>query len=326
MKIKIHNHYEKLKSCMLGNVDFSVLSQMDEYKKTKLQVMLERAEVDLDKIQNKLETLGVKIFRPKSLNCDKKLVTPYFDTIGHRIPLNPADNFFVVDNTIIETASWTKEASFTGMYWRDIMRSALAEGNNWLTMPMPLHDVNEIDLMDQDIPNLDPIIDGPCLYIHDDYVFVSMVGASNDLGYEWMKNILPGKKFIEMDPTKFAGHLDCHFNILRPGVVATFHAKEDFPAYFDNWSFIQVDHVTQPTEFIDSRLQDDDQENSVLAVNSLSIDQSTILMTDTSKKLQKNFIQNLEQHNFDIEFVNFEHSHFFGSGLTCITLPLHRED
>ena len=51
MKIKIHNHYEKLKSCMLGNVDFSVLSQMDEYKKTKLQVMLERAEVDLNKIQ-----------------------------------------------------------------------------------------------------------------------------------------------------------------------------------------------------------------------------------------------------------------------------------
>jgi len=64
----------------------------------------------------------------------------------------------------------------------------------------------------------------------------------------------------------------------------------------------------------------------VLAVNSLSIDQNTIMMTDYHKDRQNNFIKELERAKIDIDFVKFDFTHFYNHGLTCLTLELHRED
>jgi len=326
MKVKILNNYEQLHSCMLGDIDFSVLDSITHNRKQKLEYIFEQAHDDLNVYQKQLESYGVSVYRPKSFNSGKPLATPYYETIGHRIPLSPSDSFFIVDNTIIETSCWTAENAFAGMYWRDVTRSAFNDGSQWIPMPMPLHDENEVDPLDADIPNLDPIIDGPCMYLHDDTVLVSTVGASNTQGVKWIQTIFPNKKFIMLDANKFKGHLDAHMNILRPGLIATYHPREDFPDYFKNWDFITVEPASEPNKFIDSKIQDDDTENTVLACNSLSINTDTVLVESSVKHLNNNFLVQLEQYKFNIDFVNFPLQHFFGHGLSCMTIPLYRED
>lgn len=326
MKIRIHNHYEQMHSCMLGDIDFSVLNSVNKNKRDRLQFVFEQTYEDLNNYQKQLESYGIDVFRPRKLDSSKNLITPYYETIGHRIPINVSDSFFVVDNTIIETASWTPEAVFTGMYWRDVTRAAFKNGANWLPMPMPLHNKNEIDPLDNDIPNLDPIIDGPCFYLHNEIVLVSSRGANNQLGIEWIKRQFTDKKFIHLNPKIFIGHLDSHLNILRPGLIVTWHSPDDFPEYFKNWDFIIIEPLHPNGEFIDSRIQDDDHSNTVLMCNSLSINQNTILVETTAKYTNNTFLKELEKHKMNIEFVKYEWEHFFGQGLTCITKPLHRED
>jgi len=326
MKIRIKNNYEQLHSCMLGDVDFSVLGSISKNKREKLKYILEQTQEDLNNYKTQLESYGVDVYRPKILDCSKPVVTPYYETIGHRIPLTPSDSFFINNNTIIETASWTPENVFIGMYWRDVTRQAFSNGANWLNMPPPLHAKNEIDPMDDEIPNFDPIIDGPCMYLHDDIILLSEQGAANQLGTEWMRRQFKDQTLIELNPKIFKGHLDSHLNILRPGLIVTWHSPDDFPEYFKNWEFIKVEPLHPKSEFIDSKIQDDDYSNTVLLCNSLSVNQDTILVETTAKYNNNTFLKELEKHKMNIEFVKFEWEHFFGNGLTCITLPLHRED
>lgn len=325
MKVSIRNNYERIRSLILGDIDFSVLKSV-EHRREKIEHIFERTQEQLNDLSKHIETLGIKVYRPRSFNSGKKLITPYWTSEGHRIPLTPRDSFLVVEDTIYETASWTQEAAFSSMNYRHILREAFIGGANWIPMPMPLHDINEVDGLDTDIPNLDPIIDGPCMYLNNDDIFVAGVGAGNQLGVEWIRRQLPDKKIHMLDSKYFQGHLDCHFNILREGLIATFHPKDHFPDYFANWDFLYVAPIKNESEFLDSKIQDDDAANTVLAVNSLSIDQNTIMMTDYHKDRQNNFIKELERAKIDIDFVKFDFTHFYNHGLTCLTLELHRED
>jgi len=326
MRIQLNNHYGRLRSCMVGGLDDRVLDSVEPHKRKKLEHIFAKTNKQLDGLQHKLESMDIEVFRPRCFDNSKKLVTPFFATAGHRVPLAPSDHFFISGNTIVEIASWSRESTFTGMHWRHVMRSGFQQGANWITMPTPLHDITEVDRLDSDIPNIDPIIDAPSFYLHNDHVFVSTVGAGNQLGVEWMKKQFPNKTWVLMDPEKFVGHLDSHFNILRPGLVASHRDKSDFPEYFKDWEFIKVDSVSRPSELLDTRLQDDDQENTVLSVNSLSIDSETILVERTYENNYNNFIPSLKKHGIKIEYVDFEFSHFFGHGLGCICAALHRED
>jgi len=325
MKVKVNNSYERLRSIMLGDIDFSVLDSV-EHRREKIEHIFYRTKEQLNDLQKHFEDIGIEVFRPECFDHGKQLITPYWESKGHRIPLTPRDCFLVIDDTIYETASWTPEAAFSTWNYRHVLRQAFNDGANWLPMPMPLHKIDEADELDNDIPNLDPIIDGPCLYLNNDNIFVCDKGAGNQRGVEWFKRQHPDKTFHILDSQHFQGHLDCHFNILREGLIATFHPKEHFPEYFANWDFVEVAPITNEHEFIDSKIQDDDAENTTLAVNSLSIDQNTIMMTDAHKKIQHPFIKALEKNKIDIDFVKFDFSHFYNHGLTCLTLELHRED
>lgn len=74
---------------------------------------------------------------------------------------------------------------------------------------------------------------------------------------------------------------------------------------------------------IDSRIQDGDFENTVLAVNCLSIDTKTVVMWE-HYKTETTMIDQFKKHNIDIVFVPFTYSHFFNQGVTCLTLDLDR--
>jgi N-dimethylarginine dimethylaminohydrolase len=100
------------------------------------------------------------------------------------------------------------------------------------------------------------------------------------------------------------------------------------PEQFKDWDIIKVNEETDKSmrskqKLIDLKVQDDDFHDTVLAVNTLSIDENTICLYDHYKHDTK-LINALNKHKVEIVWVPFTYSHFFNQGLTCITLDLHR--
>lgn len=327
--VNCYNSFDKLKEIVLGDIDEQVLNYCDKDQYQRLSHIIEKTKKELNNFQTQLESYGVTVHRPKFFE-NMCVDTPYWSSKGLKIPLTPRDNFLVVGNTIIETASWQKERFFESFYYRDIFLKYFESGSNWISMPMPRHEAVDIDPLDiEEIPNNDPLIDAAnCLKYGKD-IFVSISGSNNRLGVQWLEKNLPDYNLHYVSSEVFSGHLDTHFNILRPGLVYTYHDRSNLPEYFNNWDIIQIDksrdqEVSLQQSLYDDKIQDDDFVNTVLGINVLSLDREKIFLYDHLKE-NKSFLNQLEKYKIEPIFVPFTYSHFFNQGLSCITLDTVRE-
>ncbi len=329
--IKVNNSYDALKEVILGDLDLRILDIVDPEHRDKLEFIFQQTIEDLNQVQKILESMGVVVHRPQNWDITQTLTTPYYTIQGHKVPLTPRDYFLVLGDTIVETTSWCREASFTSFYFRDIITEKFKQGAGWVSMPFATHDPRHIDSMDDEIPNQEPMIDAPNMMLHDDKIFVSSHGSNNDLGVQWVKQQFSNYDYIEMDKKHFVGHLDAHFNIIAPGKIMTWHPREHFPDYFDKWDFIQLDRSYDTLKsgvqkLLDGRVQDDDFANTVLSANSLSIDEKTIMMSDEYKDKDFEMIREIERNGIEIVWAPYKYQHFFNHGLTCVTLELVRDN
>jgi hypothetical protein len=329
--INVKNTYEKLREVVVGDLDRNILELVNPDHYDKLSFIFDQTIEDLNELQKTFEAMGIKVYRPKTWDVTKTLATPYYEMQGHKVPLTPRDYFLTFGNTLIETTSWCKEASFSSFYYRDIFLEKFKQGSNWISMPLATHNPEYIQDIDDEVPNYEPLIDAPNLMIHDDIVFVSSTGSNNDLGLEWVKRHFPEYKYMLMDKKHFTGHLDAHFNVLAPGKILTWHSSDHFPDYFKNWDFIQIDQSVDIMKraiqkLLDGRLQDDDFANTILSANSLSIDEQTIMMANDYKDIGSDMVREIERRGIEIIWIAHENSHFFNHGLTCITLDLIRDN
>ena len=329
--IQVNNTYERVREIILGCVDPGVLALVPEENRTKLEYIFARQTEELGIIQKQLEDFGARVHRPRLFDSARDFVTPYFTSHGQKIPLTPRDSFTVIGNTIVETASWNADAYFVTAYYRHIFNEAFYRGARWISMPTPLHDMSQVDPFNTDIPNVDPIIDGANIIQHDDTLFVSTNSSANPRGLQWLQREFGDRYNIITFGENFGGHLDTHMNILRPGLLMTFHDPSEFPDYFKNWEFVKPDTsydrmLMMEQSLIDGRIQDDDFLNTVLVVNSLSLDQNTLMICDIYKDKEIELVRKLESLGFDLVFFPASCAHFIGNGISCLTLELIRQD
>jgi len=331
--IKVNNTYDRLHEVVLGNLDKNILSIVPEEHFNKLEYIFDCTIEDLNDIQKIFESLGITVHRPKFWDCTQTFTTPFYSMQGHKVPFTPRDHFLVLGDTLIEVTSWNKEAAFTSFYYRDLFVECFNKGSKWISMPIASHNPEYINTMDidEDIPNNEPMMDAPNLVLYNDTIFVSNHGANNQIGIEWIKRHFPQYKYINLSSNYFTGHLDSHFNIVAPGKILTWHPKEHFPDYFENWTFIQLDKsydtmLSASQKLLDGRIQDDDFANTILSANSLVLDQDKLMMCSTYKDSNSNMIKEIEKYNIEIIWAPIRYSHFFNHGLTCITLDLIRDN
>ena len=327
--VNISNQYNTLRECILGDVDVRLIDSINPSPawRKKLEHIFARTSSDFNKIQAVLEDRGIVVHRPK-LTSVGNFTTPFCNIQGGKIPLAPRDFFLISGNTIIETVNWQPEAMFMTYNYRDTMLDYFNGGSNWISMPLPRHDSTVVE--GEDIPNLDPIFDAPSAVLHNDDMFISTHGANNKLGEQWIRRTFAHKNIIAMPAEHFSGHLDSHFSILRDKLMMSFHPREHFPSYFDDWEMIGIDAAVDKERsasqtFVDGRLQDDDFDNTVLAVNMLSLDPNTVLACSHYKD-NHIMVDGLQQHGIEVVFVDFEYLHFFNNGITCILLDTVRDD
>ena len=327
--INCYNTFDSIKEILLGDVDHSVLEFCEPNQLDKLKYIFDKTKKELNNFQELLESRNIKVYRPDTIN-NVEVQTPYWKSRGLKIPLTPRDNFLILGNNIIETASWQKERTFESFYWRNTFLQFLEQGARWYSMPMPRHDYTSLEFdFDDDIPNQDPLLDNPSLLQYGKDIFISGGNSHNQLGLTWLKNMFPDYRYHHLDKRIFKGHLDSHLSILRPGLLLTYHSREDLPEFFKTWDIIHVNpnddqKISKQQKLVDDKIQDDDFANTVLAVNALSLDPNTVVMYDfyqSNDYLMKQF----DKHNIEVIFTKLTYSHFFNQGVTCITRDLYRD-
>lgn len=329
--IKVNNTYSQLKELILGKISYDFVKHLPEHKQKKIEYILKQTEDDLEEIQSILEKQNIKVLRPeRKIEYDREIKTPLWSEIGLRYPIAPRDIFLVVGDTIIETASTSRYRYFEHWAYKDLMIDYFKQGAKWIAMPSPILGDESYDI-DEDIytTNYEPLLEAAGVIQHDNDILVSTCVTSNSLGIQWLKNTLGNNyRYHEMS-YKFPGHLDAHICIVRPGLIATYHKKEDFPEYFKDWEFIDLvstldREISRSQEFIHENLQDDDHLNTNLICNLLSINENKLLLYDHHKD-NKQLLDTFEKYDIEPIFVPFKYCHFFNQGITCITLETIRE-
>lgn len=329
--VKVNNTYSQLKEVILGKVSYDFIKHLPASKQRKVEYILKQTEEDLEEIQSILEKENIKVLRPETkLEYDREIKTPLWSEIGLRYPLAPRDIFLVIGDTIIETASVSRYRYFEHWAYKDLMIDYFKKGAKWISMPAPLLGDQTYDI-DEEIytTNYEPLLEAAGVIQHDADILVSTCVTSNSLGIQWLKNTLGNNyRYHELN-NKFPGHLDAHICIVRPGLIATYHKKEDFPDYFKDWEFmdlfstLDVD-ISKSQEFIHDNLQDDDHLNTNLICNLLSINEHKLLLYDHHKE-NKKLLDTFERYDIEPVFIPFKYCHFFNQGITCITLETIRE-
>ena len=327
--INSHDTFSPLKEIIIGDVDLDAVRFADPRRQKRIEHIFKTTQEELQQFQTLLESRGIVVHRP-SMIPNTEINTPYWSTPGTKIPLTPRDLFFILGNTMIESAVWGEERFFESLYFRDIMLQQFKRGAKWISMPSPRHDYKHFEIgMDDEVPNQDPIMDAPACLKYGKDVFVNTLGAGNRLGLQWLESTFGTEyAFHEIHDKILTGHLDSHFTILRPGLLITYHDRNILPGYFKNWDIIKVDAEEDKKKSmsqvaLDSRIQDFDFSNTVLAVNCLSIDPNTVVMWDHYKS-GTNIVKQFEKHGIEILFTPLTYSHFFNQGVTCVTLDLAR--
>lgn len=328
--INSHNTFDPLKEIIIGDVDLGSIKLDDPRKQKRVEYIFKKTKDELNNFQSVLESRGIKVHRPLHIT-NTEIKTPYWSSPGTRIPLTPRDLFLILGNTIIETAMCEQERFFEPFYYREIILNKFRNGAKWLSMPPPRHNYTNYEAeLDDHIPNLDPIIDAPACLKYGKDLFVNTRAAANSLGLEWLQSTFGDTyQFHEINQPEIIGHLDSQITILRPGLLLTYHDREVLPTYFKDWDMIKVDPTSDKEKsisqtLIDTRIQDSDFENTVLVVNSLSLDRNTVVCWEHYKN-ETAMIKQLEKHGIEIIFVPFTYSHFFNQGVQCLTLDLVRD-
>jgi len=295
---------------------------------TEIIDRLEETYEDLNSIEKIMEELGIIVHRPDNfIDCGKRISTPTWNETGSRQELSPRDIFLVIDATIIEMTPMSRFRYFEHWAFKDIMVRKFNEGANWISMPSPA-------LYDDDVATYtspwygEPLLEAASVLLHDGNLFVSTTTTANELGIEWLRRNFCGEYTIYELDEHFDGHLDAHFNIVRPGLVATHIDKKYFPDYFKNWEFLYIDtdmdtEISKKQPFHNDLIQDDDHANTALTINFLSIDENRILLYDHHKN-SKTLLEQFKKHKIEPIFIPFRHCHYFNQGITCITLELVR--
>jgi len=321
--INRYDNFTKLEEIILGEVNYSILDVIKhDDKQFFTDILNDQANVfiQLEKILNQH---NVKVVRPQIFDHTKlnhKLGTP-FHPIGYvSSSIAPYDNFLTIENAVVEMTSVNPTSVYDHVQYQHIWKEKFEQGSRWLSMPRPSYRyVNEDDL-----PNNEPYADGPCFMLVGDTVFVTEHFMVNKMAFEWFQKEFPRFKFKVFPGTK--GHLDSYFCVIRPGLALSGLAKNKLPEEFLKWDIIEFTTENYAdVQFKSNVLQDNDYENTTLAVNTLALDENNLIIIESMLDNHRGAIRKMEKHKVNLIPLKYDVCRWTNQGIACITNPLRRQ-
>jgi glycine amidinotransferase len=340
MKVNCYNTFDKLEEMVLGSLDFSVLDGIPNLNKRNImQDVLYQTDSDFNDIVKILNGFGTKVHRPdcSSVDFSKTYKTPFYELSGIHIPLSPRDIIFIAGDEICLMSSGDRTRFFEHLFYKNVLE--YYEDSHIISMPMPrLHDDLYFDADDRIedsvknhcdyFNNSEPLLDAANIQMYGKDIFVTSKVSANDRGIQWLQKYCNKNQYrLHVLGSPFNGHIDTHFNILRPGLVLSYFDKKHLPEFFKNWTVIQThgdprvsDHESQ---LITENIQDDDFSINEFSCNVISLDPNTVLIYEWLKNTK--MVKELEKHKITPVFAPMKYCHFINQGFKCITLDTVRK-
>lgn len=319
MKANIYDSFTQLREIIIGDIDVSWASIADKEHRQKIEHILGKTKEDLNNLSTLLTNIGINVYRPNIYNLSS-IHTPYFNVNYTRLPLSPSDLFLILGNDIIEVSLYDRQRYFEKLNFRKVFLDYYNKGNRFLSMPQPI--LSDDTFNGDSLNNNEILMDASNVLQVGKDVFVTVTTTGNLLGFNWLKQHYPEYNFHMVDYIN--GHIDCHWAVLRPGLVIC-NSAQKLHSKFDNWDKITMTNQDNNQTLLDSNFQDDDWDNTNIGICSLVINENTILINSELKDFYKPFIKQLEAHKIDIVFSEITYSGFFNQGLTCLCVETVRE-
>lgn len=323
--------------------DSKIASWVDWPEGRKKDSVVERANIELDNLSKVLEEQGITVVRPGNLDWKGPLKTPFFEVPNQYTHTCVRDSLVTMGNIVLEAAMSRRDRYFESLAFRSVIRHLYKHDKDmlWKSAPKPMlgdesfndewwyqsteerykkmHDYNFC------ITETDVLFDAADIMRAGKDIFVQHSTTCNLSGIEWLTRELRPHG-IRVHKVRFPydlcpSHLDCTFQLLRPGLVLTNPerpiADEDAKIFKDNgWEFVDAPQPNNPERPVFS------QSSKWLSMNILPLGRNKIVVEEQETNTQ-DLLRNL---GFEVIAVPFRNVYEFGGSLHCATWDISRED
>jgi hypothetical protein len=321
--INRYDNFSKLEEIVVGSVNYSMLDVVDKNDKQFFKDILDGQALVFLQLEKILEQFGVKVHRPIMFDHSKlqhELGIPFHPVNYVYSSISPYDNFLTIENAVIEMTSSSPSSVHDHVQYQHIWKEKFDQGSRWLSMPRPSYS----KIHEQELPNNEPYADGPSFLLLGDTVFVTEQYCVNSMALDWFKREFPNFKFKIFENTK--GHLDSYFAVIRPGLAISGLDKNQLPKEFENWEILEFGKEDYSgVEFRNEAMQDNDYENTTLAVNTLVIDENNIVVIDSMLDTHRSAMRKLESKKVNLIPLKYDVCRWTNQGIACITNPIRRQ-
>jgi len=309
----------------------------------KSMEVTDAANRELDNLTAVLQEEGIKVLRPDSMDWHASVKTPFFDVPNQYCSTCARDSLITIGNIIMEAAMSRRDRYFEALSFRSVIRHLWDNDPEllWKSAPKPMlsddsfndewwnqkeeerytkmHDYNFC------ITEKDILFDAADIMRAGRDIFVQLSCTCNQAGIDWLSRELKPHG-IRVHTVKFPydlapSHLDCTFQLLRPGLVMTNPerpiAPEDAVIFKNNgWEFVDAPQPNVEERPLFS------QSSKWLSMNILPLGRNKIVVEEQEVDTQ-GLLRSL---GFQVIPVPFRNVYEFGGSLHCATWDISRTD
>jgi len=353
MRVNSHNEWSQLKEVIVGagfpetlpTADFSFkiffhdniygTSFYDNESRYITKKDIEEHNEDIENYVSVLQSVGVKVIRPKVPKNVVKIKTNTFESTNFPA-LNPRDLAMVVGNEIIETPPICRYRYFENDYLKHIFMEYFMNGSRWTVAPRPLLLDSSYDLdyvcksgtqareyyennRSNDTHPLNMgheiMFDAACCMRLGQHIVMNVCNKNSELGCKWLQSHL-GDDYTVWPVHITDWHIDSTFVPIRPGlaIVSHQHIIEKLPPLLQKW-----DYIVAPDELALQYREKPMLASPLIDINVLSIDEHTVVANtehDTTLVLEKL----LKPYGVDVIGSRLRHSEKFSGAQHCLTI------
>ena len=329
--------FNPLKSCVIGTLPdpdkiIPYTKLQNRYKKYFTEIIRKSIE-ELNFLEKVLNDYGVTTFRSEqnyNIHNGETITTP---------PLAIRDIYTVYGNSLFKgnlAFKWSKDVS-------DCCNNAFDKSNFDNIHSLPTNNIfykGDFATFDPNI-NLPRPLYHPSLSLkcgHDIIISKRLNKEGNNAGQleymNWIRSVNPKARFHVVDTI---GHIDACIFLVRPGLMLTSLSKDKLPNFFSKWDKIYVEPVSSQLfhkrnkyrhkkfhpviSQIFYNFMETCTEETYFNINSLSINENTVLFTGT----HKNLFSNLEKKGVECVPISMKATTFWDTGVHCATNELERQ-
>jgi len=305
--------------------------------------VIEAANIELDNLTKTMEAEGITVVRPDSIDWSQSLKTPFFEIENQYTHTCVRDSLITVGNIVLEAPMSRQDRYFESLAFRSVIRHLWDQDKEmlWKSAPKPclgedsyndswwylsketrykqMHDYKFC------VTEKDVLFDAADIMRAGKDLFVQLSATCNRSGIEWLTRELKPHGFrvhtIKFPYDLAPSHLDCTFQLIRPGLVLTNPdrpiAPEDAEIFKrNNWEFVDAPLPNNPERPAFS------QSSKWLSMNILPLGRNKIVVEEQEIDTQ-NCLKDL---GFDVVTVPFRNVYEFGGSLHCATWDISRTD